>query len=281
MIWLLTLTALADPWALPTRPDASTEATTAPEPSTAPGTNEEEAPDAPAEEPPRSAPTGSSTAIRTVPASGLLYRVEPEFEYPMHAATSQRVECHAEVIWAADGSLEQVYVPLSSTCPLAFAHASSQAFPAASIEPFTPAERIKTTMTVRMVLQSAPALGHTQDIYAITQPLPVQIDHCALAVWLGHRPGVLQVLSSNRERCSFDSRKRVKVSRSVLKSLTEPASCEVRATAVNWELTDLTFTRCDKALREEATRLLEQWQVVQSPSPKHVYDIRLEFPGPQ
>ena len=277
MLWLLTLTALADPWDLPVK-----EAPAGTASATAEAANVPEA-KAEAETPELALPPelarSNMPEIRSVPPAGLLYRTDPQFTYPSHRATPAPVECRADIVWASDGSVERVFTPLSSFCPISFAQATSAGFKKAAIEPFTPPERVHTEFPVRMVLQGSPA-PRVQDIYALSVPLDADIDHCGLIVELSPRSGAASVQSTNRERCSFEPRGRMKANKALLKSLEAEEVCEARATAEDWRLTEVTFTNCADGLRAEATRLMSDWVVVQSPSPKHIYDIRIVFPGP-
>ena len=280
MLWLMTLTALAAPWDLPIKEAPAGTASAAAEAAEQEATAEPEK-EAPRQAEPKPAPAPAEPKlpeIRSVPPAGLLYRTDPSFIYPSHRATPMPVECDADIVWASDGSLERAFTPISATCPIAFAKATSAGLEGAAIEPFSPRERVHTEMKVRMVLQGT-AAPRVQDIYALSEPLDTTVNHCALLVELSPRNGAARVQSTDREHCSFEPRNRMKVSKALVKTLEAEGVCEARATAEDWRLTEITFNGCAEELRAEATRLMSDWVVVQSPSPQHIYDIRMVFPA--
>ena len=132
-----------------------------------------------------------------------------------------------------------------------------------------------------MILNGSPTSSIVEDIYHVTQPLDAQADHCLLVIGIAREGGVYDLASNDRTQCLFEPERGVKFRRSVWKKLPSPVVCELKANAAHWKLGPPTFTDCPEAVRAEASRLISEWAVIQSPPPRDHYEITLIFEGPK
>lgn len=219
---------------------------------------------------------------REIPGAELRYKKAPLPQYPSTNKTDTEVECYTTATWNAEGKLLHAYTPVGPKCPLTFARASSAGFTTSTIHPMEPPAIVQSRVRVRMILHGdGDESSVVEDIFHVTQPLDVTADHCVLVVGIARAGGVYDLASNDRTQCAFEPSVGVMVPRRVWKTLASEVVCELTATAAQWELGEPTFTDCPEAVRGEASRLLSEWAVVQSPPPRDHYEITLLFQGPQ